>query len=103
MEKCILPVGGLQTSATRHCRKTHWAFMMIPSQMAFQVKLFEYSVTTVTKRSTIWAYQPTPNSTLSLFRLPLFRQAITSLFQLLSSHELCYSLISAALLLCRAV
>ena len=34
---------------------------------------------------------------------PWLRQAITNLFQLLSSRELCYSLISAALLLCRAV
>jgi len=44
MEKCILSVCSLQTSATRHCRKT---------------KLFEYSVTTVTKSSSNWAYQPT--------------------------------------------
>ena len=44
-----------------------WAFMMIPSQMAFKVKLFEYSVTTVTNSSSSWAYQPTPNLTLLLF------------------------------------
>jgi len=73
--------------------------MMIPSQMAFQVKLFEYSVTIVTKRSSNWAYQPTP--------LPLFTAVsssnYTSLFQLLSSRELCYSLISGALLLCGVV
>jgi len=31
------------------------------------VKLFEYSVTTVTKNSSNWAYQPTPNLTLPLF------------------------------------
>jgi len=31
--------------------------VMIPSQMVFQVKLFEYSVTTVTKSSSNWAYQ----------------------------------------------
>jgi len=37
---------------------------MIPSQMAFQVKLFEYSVTTVTKSSSNWAYQPPPTFTL---------------------------------------
>jgi len=29
--------------------------------MAFQVKLFEYSVTTTTKSSSNWAYQSTPN------------------------------------------
>jgi len=43
MEKCILPVcslSSLHTSATQHCRKTHKALMMIPSQIAFQVKLF---------------------------------------------------------------
>jgi len=31
--------------------------MMIPSQKAFQVKLFEYSLTTVTKSSSNWADQ----------------------------------------------
>jgi len=40
---------------------------MISSQMAFQVKLFEYSVSTVTISWSIWAYQPTPNLTLLLF------------------------------------
>jgi len=34
---------------------------MIPSQMFFKVKLFEYSVTAATKSSSNWAYQPTPN------------------------------------------
>jgi len=33
----------------------------------------------------------------------MLRQAITNLFQLLSSRELRYSLISAELLLCKAV
>jgi len=41
--------------------------MMIPSQIAFQVKLSEYSVTTVTKSWSNWAYQPSPNLTLPLF------------------------------------
>jgi len=40
---------------------------MTPSQMAFKVKLFEYSLTTVTKSSSNWAYQPTQNLTLPLF------------------------------------
>jgi len=74
--------------------------MMIPSQMAFQVKLSEYSAITVTKSSSNWAYQSTPNLTLLFCCLPLLRQAITSLFQLLSPRELCHSLISAVLLLC---
>jgi len=29
--------------------------------MAFQMKLFAYSVATATKSSSSWAYQPTPN------------------------------------------
>ena len=45
-------------------------FMMIPSQMAFQMKLFAYSVTTATKSSSSWVYQPTPNLTLIHWFLP---------------------------------
>jgi len=50
--------------------------MMIPFQMAFQVKLFQYSVTTVTKSSSNWVYQPTPNLT-----VPLFTAATSSNYQ----------------------
>jgi len=39
---------------------------MIPSQTALEVKLFEFSVTTATKSSSNWAYQPTPNLTFSV-------------------------------------
>ena len=41
--------------------------MMTPSPMAFQMKLFEYSVTTVTKSSSNRADQTIPNLTLPLF------------------------------------
>jgi len=54
--------------------------MMIPSQKAFQVTLFEHSATTVTKRSSNWAYQPTPNIT-----LPLFTAVTSSSYEFIST------------------
>ena len=76
--------------------------MMILSQMALivKVKLFEYSVTTMTKNSSSWAYQL---QTLLFRCLMLLRQAITSLFQIEIITRSFHSLISAMLLLCRAV
>jgi len=76
--------------------------MMILSQMALivKVKLFEYSVTTMTKNSSSWAYQL---QTLLFRCLMLLHQAITSLFQIEIITRTFHSLISATLLLCRAV
>jgi len=58
--------------------------MIIPSQMAFQVKLFEYSVTIITKSSSNWTYQPTPN-------LPLIHQFLPRCYCLEDEDkQLCY-------------